>query len=85
MADTLAECDSCEGIYVLKFTESPVTKELTPAPRCTYCGCTDYWDAPKGSKPKVGDVDPDVRAQPRPAGRGGPRPAKREPVEAGAE
>lgn len=74
MASELVECDSCSGVYELQHKEIPATGETIPNPRCVYCGCTDFWDAPKGARVGKGDVDPEAQAAVRPAGRGGPRP-----------
>jgi hypothetical protein len=73
---SVAECDSCEGVYDLAFKEIQATGEKIPNPRCPYCGCTDFYDAPKGAVVKVGNVDPSAVSAVRPAGRGGPRPAR---------
>lgn len=72
----LAECDSCAGVYNLAFKEIPATGEKTPNPRCTYCGCTDFYDPPKGAVVKMGNVDPSAEKTVRPAGRGGVRPVR---------
>ena len=76
MAATLAECDSCVGVYTLAFKEIPATGEKIPNPRCPYCGCTDFYDAPKGAQVGMGDVDPAAVAAAAPAGRGGERPVR---------
>jgi predicted nucleic-acid-binding Zn-ribbon protein len=71
----LVQCDSCVGIYELQMKKIQTTGDVIPDPRCVYCGCTDYYEAPKGAKVGIGDIDPAAQAAVRPAGRGeGPRP-----------